>query len=258
MKCPKCGMEKREGDNFCIGCGNQYPKEENYEQIKIGSLLKLVFKIILWVIVIFIVVFVLGFVIMWPKIKKEINSQWNDKPIIYIYPEKEEEVTIIVDHPEYFTVTYPKYNNGWKVTAKKDGTLIDENERSYYALYWEGKQNKKNDIKEDGFIIKGEDTISFLEEKLKVLGLNDKEMNEFIIYWLPQLEKNNYNYIRFETMEEINHTMALTITPPPDTLIRVMMEYKPLKKKVKVKAQKLTEVERKGYTVVEWGGTLIN
>ena len=59
-------------------------------------------------------------------------------------------------------------------------------------------------------------------------------------------------------MDEINSNMDLDINPKPDTLIRVRMEYKPLNKKINVKEQKLIPVERKGYTVVEWGGTNIN
>ena len=96
-----------------------------------------------------------------------------------------------------------------------------------------------------------------MEEKLEILGLNYKERNEFIMYWLPKLEDNKYNYIRFQTMEEINSDMELEINPEPDTLIRVRMEYKPLKKKIKVKEQELEKVGRDGYIVVEWGGTEI-
>ena len=71
------------------------------------------------------------------------------------------------------------------------------------------------------------------------------------------MEKNKYNYIRFQSMEEINENMPLEITPNPETLIRVVMEWKGLDEKIKTKEQQLQEVERKGYTVVEWGGTII-
>ena len=59
------------------------------------------------------------------------------------------------------------------------------------------------------------------------------------------------------TKEEIDNNMKLIIDPEPDTLIRVMMEYKPLTKKLKIKEQNLTPISREGYTVVEWGGTEI-
>ena len=124
----------------------------------------------------------------------------------------------------------------------------------YYALYWESIFPVKADFNE-GFVVKGKDTIFFLEEKLAVLGLTEREANEFIVYWLPQLENNPYNYIRFQTAAEINQVMPLEVKPAPDTVIRVMMEFKGLKKKVPVKAQKLLTPERKGFVLVEWGGT---
>ena len=184
----------------------------------------------------------------------EIIKRFAVKPIIYIYPEENgTSISVMVSDPEKLTCTYPKYNDGWKVIADKDGTLTDESGRKYYALYWEGKDYKISDF-EEGFVVKGEDTAAFLEEKLAILGLNERETEEFIVYWLPILERNNYNLIRFKTAEEINSDMELEITPKPDTLIRVMMEYKPLMFKRSVKEQVLEKVERKGYTVVEWGG----
>lgn len=196
------------------------------------------------------------FTFMWPRVECNINQQW--KPVIYIYPTESTDVIIKLSNPEDLTTTYPKYNMEWRVRALTDGTLIGEKGNKYYALYWESENNKKNSIKEDGFVVKGEEVASFLEEKLEILGLNYKESNEFIMYWLPKLESNKYNYIRFQTMDEINDDMGLDINPKPDTLIRVRMEYTGLDKKIKVKEQSLTKVERHGYTVVEWGGTNIN
>ena len=135
--------------------------------------------------------------------------------------------------------------------------MIDNNtNREYYGLYWEGKDHHRK-IKEEGFIIPREQTSTFLEEKLKVLGLTDQEANEFIIYWLPKLETNEYNYIYFETKQEIDNYMPLEISPQPDSIIRVFMDYKPLNKKIKVKEQSLTTQDRNGFTVVEWGGSII-
>ena len=185
-----------------------------------------------------------------------------EKPIIYIYPEKEIEVEVKLERPENLTSTYPKYENnqGWKVLAKPNGELTDlKTGRNLYALYWEGKKNKNvdNNFKE-GFIVEGENTAEFLEEKLSILGLNEREAEEFIIYWLPQMEGNKYNYIRFESKEEINENMPLEVNPKPETLIRVMMEWKGLNEKIEIKEQELEKVQREGYTIVEWGGTVLN
>lgn len=128
--------------------------------------------------------------------------------------------------------------------------------RYYYSLYWEGKDNNYK-LENYGFVVEGIDTISFLEEKLNKLGLNEREANDFIIYWLPILENNKYNYIRFATTEEVNKIMPLEVNPNPDTVIRILMIYKPLNKKINVKEQKIITPERKGFTLVEWGGTRI-
>ncbi len=186
---------------------------------------------------------------------EEITLLYCDKPIIYIYPTEETKVNIKVEKPENLTHTYPKYNNGWEVIAKPNGDLTDiKTGRNLYSLYWEGINTVETDMNE-GFIVKGEDTITFLEEKLEVLGLNEREANEFIIYWLPKLESNKYNFIRFQTQEEINNNMPLEITPKPDTVIRVLMEFKGLEEQIEVQEQRLETPERTGYTVVEWGGT---
>ena len=174
------------------------------------------------------------------------------KPIIYIYPQKDMDLTIKLGNKNNLLYTYPKYNNGWNVHVSKDGNIYDYNtKRNYYGLYWEGIDNYKLNMNE-GFVVKGSDTVKFLEEKLAILGLNDYEINEFIIYWIDKLESNKYNFISFRNEADM---MPLIISEKPDTLIRVMMDYKPLNKKINVKEQTLTKVNRKGFTVVEWGGT---
>lgn len=179
------------------------------------------------------------------------------KPMIYLYPEEKAEVEVILKNKKLLTTTYPKYKDGWKVIANPDGTLVDEiSGREYYGLYWEGKNYTKINMTK-GFVVKGEDSIKFLEEKLNELGLTDKESEEFIVYWLPKLEKNKYNYIYFAQTEEVNKYMPLEVNPKPDTVIRILMYYKPLDKKINVKEQKIKQTQRHGFMLVEWGGTLL-
>ncbi len=84
------------------------------------------------------------------------------------------------------------------------------------------------------------------------------EKDGFIVYWLPKLQENKYNYIRFATMEEINENMPLKFSTEPDSLIRVLMTYKGLKNPIKVQEQKLKTPEKNGFVAVELGGTEIN
>lgn len=179
------------------------------------------------------------------------------KPVIYLYPKEKTNVIVKLGNPEKLTCTYPLYNNGWEVVAKPDGTIIDINtNRELYSLYWEGNGTVATNMSE-GFIVEGKDVISFLEEKLDILGLTNKEAEEFIIYWLPKLQNNKYNYIRFASINEINEYMPLELSIKADTVIRVLMQYKPLKEKIEVVEQKLETPKREGFTLVEWGGTEI-
>lgn len=179
------------------------------------------------------------------------------KPIIYLYPEKETQISVKLGKKENITCSYPEYKDGWNIIAKPDGKLIDlETNRNLYGLYWEGIQSDNIDTKK-GFVVKGSDTIKFLEEKLEILGLNEIEAQEFIIYWLPKMQNNKYNYIRFATLDEINENMPLDFSVRPDTLIRVLMQYKPLEEYMEVEEQELVSSKREGFVVVEWGGTQI-
>ena len=178
-----------------------------------------------------------------------------EKPVIYLYPEEETNVFVKLDFDGELSTTYPAYDNGWKVTAKPDGTLTDENGREYYCLYWEGISNTEYDMSK-GFVVKGEDTAEFLEDALSELGLNDREANEFIIYWLPRMEGNEYNLISFQN-EAYTDSAEYMIEPAPDSILRVFMAWRGLDEPIYVEPQELNNVEREGFTVVEWGGAEI-
>lgn len=180
------------------------------------------------------------------------------KPIIYLYPTTKTEVTVTLEKSQNITTSYPKYTNAWQVLAEPNGNLTDLlTNRKLYALYYENQNSVGFKVEKDGFVVKSENVAEFLEEKLAILGLTETEAEEFIVYWLPQLEENNYNYIRFATLEEINENMPLEIQPTPDTIIRVLMAFKGLEKPIEVKEQKLVTPERTGFVAVEWGGTEI-
>lgn len=178
-----------------------------------------------------------------------------EKPVIYLYPTEETKVTVKLNLDGELTCTYPVYNDGWTVTASPDGTLIDENGREYYCLYWEGETYAEYDFSR-GFCVKGEDTAAFLEDVLAKIGLAEREANEFIIYWLPQMELNAYNLISFQT-DAYTDSAELEITPNPDSLLRVFMACKPLNEAVVIEPQEFVGFERIGFTVIEWGGAMV-
>lgn len=74
------------------------------------------------------------------------------------------------------------------------------------------------------------------------------------MYWLPELNKNEENFIHFWVNDNIDNSSILNITPKPDTLLRVFMEFKSYHGEQKLPIQELSSTPRKGFTVVEWGG----
>ena len=177
------------------------------------------------------------------------------KPVIYLYPEEETQVDVKLTLNGEFLCTYPQYNGGWSVTASPDGTLTNKDGKEYNYLYWEGKLNTRYDFSK-GFCVKGSDTAAFLEEALAQLGLSRREANEFIVYWLQQMQDNPYNIISFQT-EAYTDAATLDISPAPDTLIRVFMAWTPSDEYVEIPEQALTAPSREGFTAVEWGGAKV-
>lgn len=181
----------------------------------------------------------------------------DEKPVIYLYPETETDVTVTLDYDGELTCVYPAMGgNSWTVTASPDGTLTDKAGQTYNYLYWEGVSQAEYDFSQ-GFCVPGGETAAFLEDALAALGLNRREANEFIVYWLPRMEANPYNLIAFQTTSYTDHA-RLTVAPAPDTVLRVFMAWKQLDRAVDLPPQTLAAPARTGFTVVEWGGAEVS
>lgn len=185
--------------------------------------------------------------------KVEVNPP-TAKPVIYLYPEKETEVSVKLGYPkEHFTYTYPAYKDGWQVTAYPDGRLVNSDGSEHYYLFWEGDKAVDWDFSE-GFCVKGSEVEKFLLDKLKEMGLSPREYNDFITYWAPEMSQNDYNLVTFST-EQYEALAPLEITPAPDSIFRVHMVYKAVESSVEILPQQLGHFERKGFSVLEWGGS---
>ena len=177
------------------------------------------------------------------------------KPVLYLYPEAETEVTVRLDYKGRLTCTYPEPDpdGAWHVTAQPDGTLTDKQGREYSYLFWEGASDGAPPDFSRGFVVKGSDTAAFLREKLAYMGLTPREYNEFIVYWLPRMQDTPWNLIAFQG-KNYTDSAPLTVTPEPDSVLRVFMAYRPLTTPAAVPPQELTPFVRRGFTLVEWGG----
>ncbi|HUC31494.1 MAG TPA: hypothetical protein VMR99_02270 [Candidatus Paceibacterota bacterium] len=179
-----------------------------------------------------------------------------DKPVIYLYPTHPENVSVTLNYAGALTTVYPAFDTGttWNVTAYPDGELINQNDDKQYSyLFWEGEDNHQYNLS-TGFVVKGSDTASFLQNQLAAMGLTPREYNEMIAYWLPKMQDNPYNLIHFAGGDYTN-IAKLTIIPKPDSLLRVFMVWEPLQTTEQIQPQTFPNFTRNGFTVVEWGGT---
>ena len=188
-------------------------------------------------------------------VSTKINVKVGKKPVIYLYPEEPMDISVHLNlKNSRLTTIYPKFNGKktWNVHAESNGDIFIK-DRKYPYLFWEALIYENQELNE-GFIVKDEDAESFLEEKLSILGLNDKEKTDFITFWLPVLLRNKLSLYSFQQQKFFN-SIELNITPKPDSLIRIFLSIKKLDAPINIKEQKLQSIERKGFTVIEWGGS---
>lgn len=187
---------------------------------------------------------------------------YNDKPVIYLYPEKTQAVTVqLTLKSGELSASYPEFDTslgGWRVTATKDGELTDQRDGKRYSyLFWESENTSAVDYDlSKGFVVKGSEVRDFLHKILPETGLTPKEYNEFIVYWYPRLMNIPLMQIYFGG-KEYTESAPLTVQPRPDSMLRVFMVVRPLKEPVSLSPQKIPSFDRKGFSVVEWGGALL-
>ncbi len=179
------------------------------------------------------------------------------KPVIYLYPEKNTDVSVKVEPQGGMTVSDPTYNGGWTVNAEPNGQLTElKSGKQYPYLFWEGRGGIYQ-TPERGFVMNKENIAIELSEKLAQLGLNKKETADFMEFWLPKMQAKPYYFVTFLGTQQMNQLAPLTINPRPDTVVRILMDFTPLDKPIEVLPLSLGRTpERKGFTVIEWGGVL--
>jgi len=177
------------------------------------------------------------------------------EPIIYLYPQTTQKVSVTFDNIVNLSDSTPEYRNGWNVIADPTGKILNPlDNRTYPYLFWEG-WSLIFPIQSKGFVVKQSEVSKFLTETLPKLGLNEKEKDDFMEAWLPNFSDSPYYFITFLNQRAIDKIAPLQISPKPDTVIRVFMDSKPLEHPINVVEPEFEKVpQRSGFTVVEWGG----
>ena len=175
------------------------------------------------------------------------------KPVIYLYPEKKQDIKVKLNWKKNNLLSVPKYENSWEVISDNNSNIFDKKTKKVYPyLFWEDLMKYKTP--EKWFVIKKEKLSESFDNKLKYINLNKKEISEFKKYWLPQMKNYPYYFVTFLQTKELNKIVPIEINPKPDNIWRIFMDFKWLDKYRKVEELKLEKIKRNWFYVVEWGG----
>ncbi|MFA6963567.1 MAG: hypothetical protein WC227_02535 [Patescibacteria group bacterium] len=175
------------------------------------------------------------------------------KPVVYLYPTKTTQVSVNVGAK--ITKSEPAYGKGWNVLADPSGKLTLNNV-VYPNLFWEGIGKGEYPQISSGFVVKKADIANTLKAHLAKLGLNSQESADFMEYWLPKMPATPYTRLSWFGTSQMDRLAPLTVSPKPDSVIRIFLDFEGLNAPISLPEQKLKSIERKGFTVVEWGGLL--
>jgi len=178
------------------------------------------------------------------------------KPVIYLYPQEDVRVKVNLQ-VEKFSYTEPEYGKGWQLLAKPNGEIVNlVDGKKYPYLLWEGTGVGEQPKADSGFVLAREEVDRFFNDKLPQLGLQGREISDFIEFWRPRMINAPYYFVTFYGTKAMEQIAPLKVEPKPDTVIRILMDYHPLEKPAIVQEQELFHRPRTGFTVIEWGGVL--
>lgn len=179
------------------------------------------------------------------------------KPVVYLYPKQETNVSVRVGAE--VTVSEPKYeSDGWQgVVARPNGLLTYRGEQ-YNSLFWEGYGVGAYPGITSGTVVKRDQAATTMRYQLAQQGLNNKEIVDFMEFWEPRVPNKPYIRLTWLDTHQMEAVAPLRVSPKPDTLLRVFLDMDGYDWLINLPAQKLTKKERRGFTVVEWGGLTMN
>lgn len=181
-----------------------------------------------------------------------------EKPVIYLYSQKEEPFTLKVKTDAELKFTYPVYHNEWKGKTSEDGTIQIDNS-NYPYLFWDAAlpAEKLNPDWLDADQVQGSGVVTYLENKLTNLGFNEKEKTDFITYWGPRMLQMKVVQIVWLQDEQLDPIASLKITPAfkQNRIYILFRETNAfMEQTLKLKVPALKPVDRSGNYLVEWGG----
>ena len=193
--------------------------------------------------------------------KKNSNAMPNNveakKPNIYLYPTEETEVSVRFAYPNLVTKSEPEYGNGWTVTAHPDGMLCTADGEKQGYLFYESNTLASFFQTEEGFVVMADEREETYRLVLESYGFNEQEIQDFIEYWSVYLEEGE-DYVMYPILTDVvDEAMPVDFSVEPDSIYRIWFGF------ARYDGGEITEPEiepiiRSGFTVVEWGGAVLD
>ena len=177
------------------------------------------------------------------------------KPVLYFHSDQEREFSLNVIPANDFTFTYPAIGSGWKGKIHTNGSLTINN-KNYPYLFWEAEQKYAFKPSSNGYHLKKEEYVSFLEKKCEELGFNATERTDFITFWGMKMQNHDELFVQFLFDESCDQFGKLEFDEKPDVFRRVYIMISPWNSYFSpyLKDIPFETIPASSYSVLEWGG----
>ena len=172
------------------------------------------------------------------------------KPNIYIYPLTSINLSVKIEFPQGGNITesIPTYNDGWTVNIDSNGIINSK----FNYLFYESLQPNIFQYKK-GWCVSKSDLTAFFNKNMGLYNFSDREITDFIEYWIPRLQENEYYMVYPQTNDIIDNIIKLKFSIRPNNVNRLFYGIVGLDKYTKIEEPSIIQFKRDGFFVMEWG-----
>ena len=179
------------------------------------------------------------------------------KPNIILFPDTITDITVTFERPGCLTASIPDYTGDWSITAAPDGTLTDADKNSYEYLFYEALVKKNTFQTEEGFLVPADKRDEVFRRVLTDYGFNEQETADFIEYW-PDYLTSGEDYVMYPILTVgVDAAVPVSFSVNPDSITRIWFGFAHYDGS-EIRKPEITPIERKGFTIVEWGGAVLD
>ena len=174
-----------------------------------------------------------------------------EKPNIYVYPLETMHLSITLSFPNggHLTSSDPDYGDGWHVVVEPSGVI----DGSYDYLFYESRNPDfcQYDV---GWVVACGDLQTFFENNMTDAGFSEKEVDDFLEYWVPLLTKYPHYAIYPQYAEDMAQMIKICCSPEPDNSFRLVYAIRGIHSNTVNLLEPVTRAARReGFFIMEWG-----